>query len=188
MSQRGTTLLEIVIVAAIGVLIAASFFTWPRGARTFAASSGAAQFDAALAYAKALAANSGNGATLVFGKRIAGDGAVLGGFTLTIYAGRPSGAGAMQIAQVPPMQFTADVTEAKTGGVPFTIFLNGAGHASAIATAVTPGTVIAADPGCPAGETALVVTLSDPRASAARTLACNAPVSGAATAVPSASP
>lgn len=174
--QRGTTLLEVMMVTAIAVLIAVAVFAWSQGARAFAMRSAVDQFDAVLADAQATAASSGNGATLVFDKP-AGS-AAGSGFTLTLYSGRPSGSGAMRNAGVPPLQSASAVSEARLGGVPFTIFLNAAGHASGIAGAVSPSSAVTSDPGCPPGEDSIVLTFSDARSSAVRVLPCNAPVAG----------
>lgn len=177
MSQRGNTLIEVVVVAAIVVVIAAAFQSLWQGARAFGTRSASAQVDAALSYARALSATSGNGATLVFDRRRSSDGTVLPGFVLTVYSGRPTGATALQRA-MPPVRSSGEVSEAKLGRVPFTIFLNGAGHAGGMTGAVFPGTVVASDPGCPSGETRLVVTFSDSRWSEKRTLACNLAAAG----------
>ncbi|HKU68716.1 MAG TPA: hypothetical protein VJP85_13140, partial [Candidatus Baltobacteraceae bacterium] len=103
MRQRGTTLLEVLLTAAIAMLIAAAVFGFARGSRAFAMRSAISQFDAALAYAQALAANSGNGATLVFQPRAISGGAVLPGFKLVVYSGRPTSAGALAQAAIAPV-------------------------------------------------------------------------------------
>ena len=84
MHQRGTSLLEVVLVVAILVSITIAFWSQSQGARAFGMQSAASQFDGALAYAHALASNSGNGATLVFDRRSSGDGTEAAGFVLTI--------------------------------------------------------------------------------------------------------
>jgi hypothetical protein len=179
MRQRGTTLLEVVLAAAIGLLIAAVFVNLAEGSHAAGMRSALSQFDAALAYAKALAATSGNGATLVFERRIAAGGTALHGFKLTVYSGRPTGAGALQNSALPAIESGADVSEASLGGVPFTIFLNGAGHASAIRGATSTTGVLTSDPGCPAGESSVVLSFSDARGPVVRSLPCNAAVAGA---------
>lgn len=146
--------------------------------------SAASQFDAALAYARAVAATSGNGATLVFDRRTAADGTALPGFKLTVYSGRPTSSGALRSSSLPPVESVADVSEARLGGVPFSIFLNGAGHASGMRGIAPVEGAAASDPGCPSGESAISLTFSDARASGVRTLACNAPMSGLPVAVP----
>jgi hypothetical protein len=117
--------------------------------RVFGTQSATQQFDAALAYAQAYARGSGNGATLVFRKRAAADGTALPGFEL-------------RAGTLAPMPVDANVTEAKLGAPPFTISLDGAGHASA----------------CPPGEDAVTLAFSDSRATAVRTIPCNAPQAG----------
>lgn len=177
MHERGTTLVEVLIAAAIVALIAAAFFMLSQGARAFGMRSAAEQFDAELSYAQALAAASGNGSTIVFDRRLGPGGSVLPGFILTVYSGRPTAAGAMRKAPTAPMQSAGDVSEAGLGEVPFTIFLNGAGHASGMAGVA--GAVLASDPGCPPGESRVVLTFSDPQSSYTRTIPCNAAVAGA---------
>ncbi|HET9096710.1 MAG TPA: hypothetical protein VFN37_08615 [Candidatus Baltobacteraceae bacterium] len=178
MRQRGTSLIELVIVVAVTVLIAVALWALPQGARSFGMASAASQFDSAIAYAQALAANSGNGATIVFDQRLSEAGSPAGGFTLTVYSGRPTAAGALEKAPMAPMTSSGDVRETRLGNVPFTIFLDSAGHASGMSGAVTAASMLASDPGCPAGESSVVLTFSDPRTSSSRTIACNSAVAG----------
>ena len=188
MRDRGYTLVEVVIVVAILALIAAASWSLYQGGRAFGTRSAAAQFDAALAYAQALAANSGNGATMVFAQLRSTDGSAEPGFVLITYSGRPTSAGALVRAPLAPMTSIGDVREAKLGGVPFTIFLNGAGHASGMSGTVNTGTIIASDPGCPAGETSVVLAFSDSRETDTRTIACKTIVSGSPIALGTAAP
>jgi hypothetical protein len=171
--QRGVTLFEVVIVAAIFVLVMAAALVLSAGSGTLETRAATSQFDGALAYAQSLAATSGNGATLVFSSDE-------GGFTLTTYAGRPNAAGAMRQAPIAPFAANAHVSEAKLGPAPFTVFLNGEGHASGIKGAVSPGTVIANDPGCPSGESSIVLTFEDPHYSHTRTIPCKIVAAGMA--------
>jgi hypothetical protein len=179
MKQRGATLVELVIAAAIVVLITLATVRISQGARAYGTRSATSQFDAALAYAQALASTSGNGATLVFDRRLDGAGSAVPGFVLIIYAGRPTASGALRRAPMAPLISSGDVREAKLGGVPFTVFLNSAGHASGMTGTVTGAVVLRSDPGCPSGETRVVLTFSDPRTSDTRTIACNTAVAGA---------
>lgn len=188
MRQRGTTLVELVIVAAIVAFAAIAFWGMSQGARAFGMRSATDTFDAALAYAQALAADSGNGATLVFEQRRSMDGSALPGFVLTIYSGRPTGAGTFQKAPGAPIESIANASEAKLGAVPFTIFLNGAGHASGMTGTVNTASVIANDPGCPAGETSVVLTFSDSRSSGTRSIPCNSVANGAPVAIGTVAP
>ena len=159
------TIVELVVAVAIMVLVTVAFVSFAQGARSYAGQSGVQQFDAALAYAQSVAANSGNGATLVFAP--SGD-----GFVLTVYSGRPTSANALSESSIVPVRGTSSVSEAQLGAPPFTVFLNGAGHASASHGAVGPGSVIANDPGCPAGETSVTLKFSDPRTNVTRSLSC----------------
>lgn len=163
--QRGMTLVEVVLAVAIATIAGVAFVALARGAHAYGAHSAVQQFDAALAYAQSLAANGGNGATMVF----APDG---DGFSLTVYSGRPTSAGALSASGMAPIGAAASVSEARLGAPPFSVFLNGAGHASATRGAVTPGSVIANDPGCPAGETSVTLQMRDPRTSVTRSLSC----------------
>lgn len=159
------TLLELVVAVAIAVLAIVAFVALNQGERPYAAQSSVQQFDAVLAYADALAATSGNGATMVFSP--SGD-----GFVLTLYSGRPTSATALSEANLAPIHMVGSVSEEKLGAPPFSVFLNGAGHASAASAAIAPGSVIASDPGCPAGESSVTLTFSDPRQSVTRSLPC----------------
>lgn len=163
--QRGSTLLELVLAVAIMVLATVAFVSFAQGAHSYAARSAVQQFDAALAYAQSVAANSGNGATMVFAP--SGD-----GFVLTIYSGRPTSANALRASSIAPIHAAGSVSEARLGAPPFSVFLNGAGHASAWHGAVAPGSIIVSDPGCPAGETRVTLELRDPRTTVTRTLSC----------------
>lgn len=178
MRQRGTSLVELLIVVAIIASIAMVLCALPQGARPFAMRSSTAQFDAALAYAQSLAASSGNGATMVFTQRLSPQGLPIAGFVLTIYSGRPTAPGALAQAPMEPLLSTGDISEARIGAAPFTIFLNGAGHAGAMTGAVAPGSIIATDPGCPPGESRITLTFSDARTSDRRVIPCNAAVAG----------
>jgi type II secretory pathway pseudopilin PulG len=164
-NQRGSTLVELMVAAAIAAFLAA-LFAFSFGARPLATRSATAQVDAALGAAEALASTSGSGATIVFAP-------AQPGFSLTIYAGRPSGAGLLRPFGLAPMNARAGIVESMLGPPPFTVFLDGAGHASAMKGTVTPSTPpLANDPGCPPGESAVTLTLSDPRTSVIRTLPC----------------
>ncbi len=179
MRQRGFTLVEVAVAAAILAVAAAAFCGLSQATRTFGARSAITQFDAALSYAQSLARSSGNGATLVFDKRTLADGSAAPGFVLRIYAGRPTAAGALTSASVPPIDSVATVSEPVLGSVPFTLFLNGSGHASGMSGKIEAGTVLGADPGCPAGEASITLAFSVPALTAARTLPCSQAVAGA---------
>ncbi|HEY5257487.1 MAG TPA: type II secretion system protein [Candidatus Baltobacteraceae bacterium] len=84
--QRGFTLIEMVVVAAILALLA-TVAVISLAQRPGALESAVNGFDASLAAARAIAASSGNGATLVFAARTP---ASLPGYTLTVYRGRPN--------------------------------------------------------------------------------------------------
>ena len=162
------TLLEVMLTMAVVAMVAIATVGFSQGARLYAAGSSVREFDAALAYARALAATSGNGATLVF----ASDGRV------TVYAGRPTSINALSPSALAPHVVPAAIREAELGAPPFTVFLNSAGHASAMRGAVLPGTIIASDPGCPAGETSVALSFADATSAVTRELPCNTIVAG----------
>ena len=81
-------------------------------------------FDSNLAAAKALAASSGNGATLVFAPQTGG----APGFTLRVYSGRPTASGAVTTTNTMAAISATSVSEAHFGNPPFAIFLNSAGY------------------------------------------------------------
>jgi type II secretory pathway pseudopilin PulG len=160
MNERGFTLLEAAVVAGIISALAIAGLS-SMGPHAAAARAGANQFDAAVAFARSVASSSGNGATMVVRQA-----------SITVMNGRPTSANALTAAGIPPFSIAATIAETAIGGAPFTIFFDSAGHASAMAGAVAIGDVVASDPGCPGGENNLTLTISDPRTSIARTLAC----------------
>lgn len=159
------TLPEVLIAAAVSVLMTAAFFSLAAGARVFAARSAMDALEAELAHARAIAATSGNGATAVFLSAPRG-------FTMQLYRGRPNAPGAMAAAG-PALESAADLREASLGAPPFTLFFDGAGHAGAMAGAAGASTVLASDPGCPGSAGAIALSLSDGRLTTRLTLACS---------------
>jgi len=178
MDQRGTTLVEIVIVAAIVAMLAALAAGISQGARATAARSAAVDFDALIAYAQTIAATSGNGATAVFAPRVDVQGAPMRGFTLTIYAGRPTANGALRRAPIAPLISAADVTENALGPPPFTVFFDGSAHAGAARGDLSAGAPLSSDPGCPPGERAVGLAFGDALARVSRSLPCSAVAAG----------
>jgi prepilin-type N-terminal cleavage/methylation domain-containing protein len=164
--QKGFTVIEMLIVVAIVVTVATIAFGMSPGARPMAMRSAVTQFDAALAYAKAIAATSGNGATLL----IVPSGPA--GFTMSLLSGRPTAPQALQPAGIAPFTSDASISEATLGSPPFALYVNGAGRVSMAHAAVasTPAPA-AAEPACPAsGEWVLAFT--DGRGTDTRRLAC----------------
>lgn len=116
-AQRGTTLIEVLIVVAVIVIVSAIAWGVSSGDRAFAAQSAATIFDAQLAHARAIAASSGSAATLVFTPASPGPGAVIS------LAPDPDG--------VPAETLRADVSEASLGSPPFSLAIDAVGHATA---------------------------------------------------------
>lgn len=160
MAQRGFTLLELTIAAGIMCLMLAAALPLAGALRPAAAPAAGNQFDAAVAYARSLAATSGNGSMLT-----------IQGQTITIYAGRPTAPGALEQSGG-PLTISATISESALGPAPLTIFFDALGDAGAMRGAVSPGQVVATDPGCPATETALVLRIADPRVTLTRSLPC----------------
>jgi len=175
--QRGFTLVEMVvavgIVALLAVVVTLSLALRPGALRATVAS-----FDASFATARAIAATSGNGATIVVTPRNDAHGR-LPGFTLRIYRGRPTVANAVTLADAPALIADADVREATLGAPPFAIFLSSAGNASGLAAYPTFAqdgapqfAPLASQPPCPSG--GLSLTFSSAHASQTRVLPCGA--------------
>ena len=116
-AQRGTTLIEVLLVAAIVVIVSAIAWGFTSGDREFATQSAATIFDAQLAHARALAATSGGAVTLVFTPASPGPGVVL--------SLAPDSDG------VPPETLRADLSEPTLGQPPFSLAIDAAGHATA---------------------------------------------------------
>src|ERR1700678_769925 len=89
--EAGFTLLELVVAVGIAVILLAAGGYWMLSMRPGALRGALDDFDANLATAKAIAASSGNGATLVFAPQ-PNDAP---GFTLRVYSGRPNAANAV---------------------------------------------------------------------------------------------
>lgn len=124
--QRGTSLAEVVLAAAIVAMLAAAALDFTLGRRPFALRSALTHYDAALAYAQALAL-SANGATLRFDPASAEP-----GFVLTVLAGRID-MGTASPSSLPPIAIAADVAEDTLGVPPFALVVDPAGHAQGYA-------------------------------------------------------
>ena len=186
--QAGFTLLELVIAIGIALMLMVAGGYWMMSMRPGALTGATDDFDANLAAAKAIAATSGNGATIVFAPQAGG----ISGFTMRVYSGRPNAANAVTDTNTMALVSGAGVSEKTFGSPPFSIFLNSAGYPTGIAQYPSLDAqehptfnVIAQQPPCPAG--GIVLTFTNPQGvTATRTLPCNAPASGvsAATATP----
>ncbi|HTU69088.1 MAG TPA: type II secretion system protein [Candidatus Baltobacteraceae bacterium] len=173
--EAGFTLPELVVAVAITLILLAAGGYWMLAMRPGALRNAVDDFDSNLAGAKALAASSGNGATLVFAPQPNG----LTGFTLRVYSGRPNAANAVSATNTMAVNSGASVSEAHFGSPPFAIFLNSAGYPTG--TANYPAldahenptfNVIAQQPPCPSGGIVLTFT-SAQGVTATRTLPCN---------------
>ncbi|HUA08694.1 MAG TPA: hypothetical protein VMA98_05415, partial [Candidatus Acidoferrales bacterium] len=173
--EVGFTLLEYVITVGIAAILLAAGGFWLLAMHPAALAGALDDFDANLAAAKAIAASSGNGATLVFAPQTNGS----MGYTLTVYSGRPNAADAVSATNVMIASSAASVSEAHFGKPPFAIFLSSAGYPTgtanypALSAQGAPSfNVIAAQPPCPSGGIELTFT-SPQGATATRTLPCN---------------
>jgi prepilin-type N-terminal cleavage/methylation domain-containing protein len=97
-SQRGFTLIEMVVTVAIVSVLLLAGGVWMMGAHPGALRNALDDFDAQLAAGKAIAAASGNGATLAFLPNPSC--ASQCGFALQVYAGRPTSPGAVTSTSV----------------------------------------------------------------------------------------
>ncbi|MFN2448343.1 MAG: prepilin-type N-terminal cleavage/methylation domain-containing protein [Candidatus Baltobacteraceae bacterium] len=164
MRERGFTLLETMIAAAVAAALLLAAIPLALGSRPAAAVTSALAFDAITQRAASLAASSGNGATLVIASST-------NGYRMQLYAGRPTQADAM-IADMPALVSGADIREAVLGGPPLTLFFDSGAHASGMRGAVDGTAALETDPGCPAGETVLHFSFTDGRSPQTRSLAC----------------
>ncbi len=187
--EAGFTLLELVVSVAIAVILLTAGGYWLLSMHPGALRGALDDFDANLAIAKAIAASSGNGATLIFEPQTNGS----LGYTLRVYSGRPTAAGAVTQTNTMIANSAATVKEAHFGSPPFAIFLSSAGYPTGKAgyPTVTSGvpnfTTIATEPPCPAGGIELTFT-SPQGVTASRTLPCNVVVSGTTGTDPTPSP
>jgi prepilin-type N-terminal cleavage/methylation domain-containing protein len=188
--EAGFTLLEMVVAIGIAVILLAAGGFWMLSMRPAALRGALDDFDSNLAAAKALAASSGNGATLVFAPQT--DSAP--GFTLRVYSGRPNASNAVAITNTMAAISATSVSEAHFGKPPFAIFLSSAGYPTGSANYPSLDAqenptfnVIAQQPPCPSG--GIVLTFTSPQGvTATRTLPCNTSVAFAAGADPTPTP
>ena len=179
--EAGFTLLELVVSVAIAVILLTAGGYWLLSMHPGALRGALDDFDANLASAKAIAASSGNGATLIFEPQANGS----LGYTLRVYSGRPTAAGAVTQTNTMIANSAATVKEAHFGNPPFAIFLSSAGYPTGKAgyptvnAGVPNFTTIATEPPCPAGGIELTFT-SPQGVTGTRSLPCNVVVSGTA--------
>jgi prepilin-type N-terminal cleavage/methylation domain-containing protein len=177
--QRGFTLIETIVACAIVATLLVAGGAWMIGLHPGALAQATSDYDAALSSARALAMTSSNGATLVFAPILG-----RGGFSVRVYAGRPSGSNTVQPTNAMPVTSNAGISEKTLGAPPFAIFFGASGHVSGKASypAIAANgnatfAPIATEPACPAG--GFVLTFSARSgASATRTLACTSSVAG----------
>lgn len=169
-SERGFTLLELTVTVAIAAVFAV-LAVWMLGMRPAALRHAVDEFDSALDVAHALAATSGNGATMVFAPSATG-------FTLRVYAGRPTQSNAVTPTNTFEVVSNATVAERTLGAPPFALFFDSAGRATGMAayppidargSATFPA--IAKQPPCPG--TGVLLTFTSPQgATETRQLDC----------------
>ena len=129
--QRGYTLIEVVIAVAILAILVAAGASFAFGSKPFAMRSAVTQFKAQVQAAEALAAISGNGATIIVQTRPGAAGsAVLPGFKSIVYAGRPSTGATLVSSNIAPLVSEAAISESAIGAAPFAIFISSSGHVS----------------------------------------------------------
>jgi prepilin-type N-terminal cleavage/methylation domain-containing protein len=190
--ERGFTLIEAIVVASILAMLLAAGGLWAISMHPGALAQATDDYDAALTSARALAMTGSNGATMVFAPRMRGSETVAG-FTLRVYAGRPSAAGSVTATNTMPVDSDATIAEKTLGAPPFAIFMGASGHVSGSANypqisakGVAKFAAIADEPACPAK--GFVLTFTSPQgATTTRTLPCIATVAGS-TAAPNPSP
>lgn len=180
--QRGFTLVETAVTLAILAILLGGI-AWTFAQHPGALARAGDGLDAALANARTIAATSGNGATLVFLPRTDGP-RTLGGFSLRVFTGRPTRAGAVTPSAAMPLVSDAGVAERTFGDPPFSIFIGASGdvsgkaHYPALDARGGPRfDPIADEPPCPVA--GFLLTLTDgARATATRSLPCASSVAG----------
>ncbi|HEY9085471.1 MAG TPA: prepilin-type N-terminal cleavage/methylation domain-containing protein [Candidatus Tyrphobacter sp.] len=192
--ERGFTLLEMTIAVGIFAILLATG-AWALASHPNALAAATDDLDASLAQARAIAASSGNGATLVFAVRHDGTGRAVPGFALRVYRGRPNTANVVSATSAMPLFADAAIRERTLGTPPFAIFIDSAGNASAQAqypsfdaAGEASFPVIAQEPACPAGGFTLTLTNPQDSATTTRTLACRTSLSGTPAPNPSPTP
>ncbi|MHB8177944.1 MAG: prepilin-type N-terminal cleavage/methylation domain-containing protein [Vulcanimicrobiaceae bacterium] len=175
-TERGFTLVELMVAVAIAMLFAVGIVTYSLARRPAALRTAVDRYDALMVQARSLAAASGNGATLVFLPRSNAAGTRIPGFTLRLYRGRPNATGALAPAVAAQVISDADIREARLGTPPFAVFLASDGSASALG-AYPPSAggfpTIANQPPCPGAQVTLEFRV--PQAADTRLLSCSAP-------------
>jgi prepilin-type N-terminal cleavage/methylation domain-containing protein len=188
--QRGFTLVETIVTVAIIAILLAAGGIWMLGMRPGALAQAADDYDAAVSSARAIAASSGNGTTLVFAPRSNR----VAGFELRIYSGRPSLINSVQPTTAMPVVSDAAVSEKTLGAVPFAIFIGASGHVSGKASYPSFDSAgnasfvpIVSEPTCPFG--GFVLTFTGPQgATMTRTLPCTAVAASSLPGQPNPSP
>ncbi|MGB8519005.1 MAG: hypothetical protein WCD38_02465 [Candidatus Tumulicola sp.] len=187
--QSGFTLAETVVTLGLLALFAGGV-VWMLGSHPGSLARAAADFDAALTSARAIAATSGNGATVVFLPR-GNPSHALAGFTLRVFSGRPTAASEVRADTVMPVTSDAGVSETTLGSPPFSLFFGASGDvsgASRYPQTDAHGDVrfpaIAIEPPCP--RAGFVLSFVSAQHTVTRRLPCASPV--AATAAPNPSP
>lgn len=176
--ERGFTLLEIAVALGIFAMLLLAGL-WAMAAHPAALAAATDDLDAAFSSARAIAASSGNGATLVFSPRSDGTKDTSSGFTLRIYRGRPDEAGAVQPESTMDIVSDSAIKERTLGAPPFSIFIDSAGDASGIASypsfdssGAPVFTVLSQEPPCPNGGFLITLTNTQRSASTTRSLPC----------------
>jgi prepilin-type N-terminal cleavage/methylation domain-containing protein len=193
--ERGFTLVELIVAVGITVVLLAAGGVWLLGMHPGALRNAADEFDAELAAARAIAASSGNGATIGVVPRVDGQGTTMPGFVLRVYSGRPTAPNAVQPTNVAALSSPTTVREATFGSPSFALFFDSAGEVTGArsypaidAHGGVSFPVIAQQPPCPANGIRLTFT-SAQGATATRTLPCAAWVAGGSgSAAPSPTP
>lgn len=168
MRERGVSLVEVLIAAAIVAIMVAAVLNMTAASHPLGARSAISQFDTALAYARSVAATSGNGATIVLTQS-----------TIGVYSGRPTASGAMHPAPIAPLPIDgASISEVALGAAPLALFVNSAGHVTMASFAGATPPPLASEPACPSS-LQWVLKISDSRSTATRTFPCEVISAGA---------
>jgi prepilin-type N-terminal cleavage/methylation domain-containing protein len=165
--ERGFSLVETLVVAAIAALLAGLAIELGAGAHPAAAHTAAVQFDAALDYGRSLAVSQ-SGATVI-----------LTASAINVYCGRPDTSGSLKPAAVAPFAIGGvRVSESTLGAAPIAVFLNSEGQAAVAAfTGGSTPAPMSTEPPCPPSG-GWTIRFDDSRTVQSRRLECGAPVAG----------
>jgi len=141
LSQRGYTLLEWVITVAVVAMVILAGGAFANSRHAYATHSAVLRVGALLTTARALAATSGNGATLTFITTPTST-------VVTLYAGRPNGGTFGTVVTSDTLEGGVTSVAVPAATTAMALFVDSAGTGTASTWMLASGT-LAAEPACP---------------------------------------